>query len=207
MNPKDKKDPKGEDLEVKDPTQEEAEEEISPEEEADQEELTLEELRTQLAETRKKLKASNAESAARRKKLEAKEKEEADRKKAELSEVEKAQAEKKEAEEARDRLKQENRDLKIEQEFDILARSMKLSFINETARKDALKALDREAIGEDLEELEEEIKKVIKDRPFLIGKLEQQNINDGSAKGKNNKSSSTQEAISKKRKSSIVSPI
>jgi len=69
----------------------------TPEQPVETPAVTVESLQAELDKVQKALKETNAESAARRKKLEALEKAEAERKQAEMSEVEKLQAQLKEA--------------------------------------------------------------------------------------------------------------
>lgn len=181
----------------------EAEQEESHEEEP---ELTLEELKAQLAENKKHIKALNKESAERRIKLEAYEKAEAERKQADLSEVEKANAKAKQEESEKLRLSQENKTLKLQGAFTSKVRAMKLEFANENAERDAFQALDLEVVGEDISGMDAAIKKLVKERAYYFGTGEQtQTIEDGAAKGKINAAALTTEAINKKKRS--VSPL
>lgn len=185
---------------------EEKTEQDPPEEEAP-EELTLEQAKARILEQDKKLKAANQEATSRRKKLEALELAEKARKEAELSETQKLEARAKTAEEEKDRLAQENKDLKLRTEFQSKARALKLFFVNDQAEKDAFAALDREEVGEDLSGLEKAIKALLSSRPYFFSKADTQSINDGSSKGKKNDASLTAEAITQKKKRSGVTPL
>ncbi len=170
--------------------------------EDEEKEPTAEELKAQLEEKEKHIKSLNKESAERRKKLEAFEKAEADRKAAELTEVEKAEAKAKVAEAEKLKLEQENKLLKMQSSFNSKVRELKLEFVNETAAQDAFKALDVEAIGDDLAGMGDAIKTLIKDRPYLFGKPDQnqQFNNDGSKKGKGSQEALNADALAKKRR-------
>jgi len=194
-----------EEEEAKRKADEEAEAERKAKEEEEnsenEEEPTAEELKAELAESKKRIKALNNESAERRKKLEAFEKAEAERKQAELTEVEKAEAKAKAAEADKLKLEQENKLLKMQSSFNSKVREMKLEFVNETAAQDAFKALDVEAVGDDLAGMEDAIKILTKDRPYLFGKEDTtRQINDGKQKGRSTQEALNQAAIDKKRK-------
>lgn len=164
------------------------------------EEPTAEDLKAQLEEKEKHIKALNKESAERRKKLEAFEKAEAERKQAELTEVEKAEAKAKAAEADKLKLEQENKLLKMQGSFDSKVRALKLEFANETAAQDAFKALNVETVGEDLAGMEDAIKALIKERPYLFGKETERPITDGKQKGRSTQEALNADAIARKRK-------
>lgn len=182
----------------------EAERKAKEEEESSEseEELTVEQLKAKLDEKEKHIKSLNKESAERRIKLEAFEKAEQERKQAELTEVQKAEAKAKAAEERQIALEAENKTLKLEGAFAAKVRAMKLDFANENAEKDAFQALDLEAVGEDYAGLEDEIKRLVKERSYYFGKeSQQQHNNDGSAKGKINVRAANEKVIATKKRS------
>lgn len=182
--------------------------EQDPPEEETTEELTLDQAKAQIAEQKKKLSAANRESAERRKKLDALELAEKARKEAELTETQKIEARAKAAEEEKDRLAQENADLKLRGAFQSKTRALKLSFANEQAEADAFAALDRETVGEDQAGLEKAIKALLSSRPYLFSKADNtQSISDGSSKGKTNAASVTAEALTQKKKRSGLTPL
>jgi hypothetical protein len=202
MESKEKKDPQ-EDPETEDPKDPEQSSETTEEED-----LSPEDLKAELEETRKALRDTRREAKERRLALEALQKEKTEREEKELSEAEKLKKRAEEAEAKRLELEKENRDLKLRSSFDRKAQALKLSFANDTAAEDAYNALDPELVGDDLAGLEEAIKKVIKDRPYLLGKAVEERETpprDGSLRGKSNQSTLTREAVEKKRGS--ISPL
>lgn len=201
--------PETEEEKAKREAEEEAARKAKEEEEnsESEEELTPEQLKAQLDEQKKHIKALNKESADRRKKLEAFEKAEEERKQAELSEIDKVNAKAKQLEDEKATLAAENKTLKLERDFNSKVAAMKLTFANEKAAKAAFNALDLEVVGDDHSGLEDAIKTLVKEQSFYFGNSSQQiqTINDGSAKGKVNTTTTTAEAVEKKRKS--VSPL
>lgn len=169
----------------------------------DEKELTVDELKAQLEESRKHIKKLNGESAERRKKLDEFEKAEEERKQADLSEKEKAEARALKLEEEKQALARENQTLKLRQSFEAKVRDANLQFKNSLAAKDAFNALIEEVLEEDESEVtEDHIKQLVKERDYLFGKPDPNSINnDGSKKGKSNEAIITKEAIAAKKKS------
>jgi len=173
----------------------ESKEESSEEEE----ELSVEQLKAQLAEKDKHIKSLNKESAERRKKLEDFEKAETERKQAELTEVEKATARAKQLEDEKATLARENQTLKLQRDFESKVRDANLQFKNSHAAKDAFHALV-ELMDEDTEVTDDHIKQLLKERDYLFGKSENPNLgNDAGKKGKANSKIVTKEAIAEKK--------
>lgn len=144
-------------------------------------EATAAELRAQVEKQKNHIAALNKESADRRKKLEAFEKADTDRKTAELSEIEKIEAKVKAIEVEKNKLEAENKTLKLQGAFNAKVTALKLEFINEYAAEDAYKSL----AVEDVDGMEDAIKKLLKDRPYLFTAAEQsQQLNDGARKTK-----------------------
>lgn len=204
--------PKDKEQEEQDPEVEETQEEKDQEEEAsdpqegEEEELTLEELKERLKKREARLREVNAEAKERRLAYEKLEKEKKDREEAELSEKEKAERRAKEAEDNLAALQKENRSLKLSGLLTSKAKELKLEFASDQARKDALKFLDPEKLGEDFEGLEDELKEMSKARAYLFGKPDpNQFTDDGSRKGKKNARVSTQQALTNKRRQ--ISPL
>lgn len=176
--------------------------EQSSEQEDKSEGLTVEELAAQLAEAKKKLAAANKEAKDRRIALEALQKEKKDRDEAELSEAQKAAKRAEEAEARAQELEKKNRSLSIRTKAQSTARDLKLSFVNSKAEEDALRLLEEtEDLGDDLSGLEEALKTVSRERPYLFGKPIENSPppTDGSSKGRSNKAALDKEAINKKR--------
>ena len=124
-------------------------------------------LQAQLEETRKALKAANAEAADRRKKLQAFEEAETARKEAEMTEVEKANAKLAEMVAEHDALKQTLRDNALNAAIDLQAKT--LNFRNTS---DARARINRDALeyGDDEKwsGVEEALQALAKDSPYLI---------------------------------------
>jgi hypothetical protein len=166
----------------------------------DEEELTVEQLKAQLAEKEKHIKSLNKESAERRKKLDEFEKAEQERKQAELTEVEKAQARAKQLEDEKAALAKENQTLKLQREFEGKVRDAKLEFRNPLAAKDAFQALV-ELMGDETEVTDDHIKRLTKERDYYFGKADTTvHNNDGGQKGKGNKAITSQELVAAKKK-------
>ena len=108
------------------------------------------------------LKATNAESAARRKELEALRKESETRKLAEMSELDRLKAENAAHTVAITEREKELAALKLERDFDKAVSRLALSFYNEDARDEALKACDP------AQPIDKEIKRVTTARPYLL---------------------------------------
>jgi hypothetical protein len=193
----------GDDEEKEDEKSEEQEEEASSESE---EELTVDQLKEKLAKAEKRA-ANKADEATRlHLKVEEFEKAETARKQAELTEAQKAEARAKAAEDKQTALEAENKSLKMQGSFESKVRAMKLEFANENAAKVAFKLLDAETVGEDLSGMEDAIKALIKEHPYVFGKPDASSShNDGSKKGKVNAAATTNEAIANKKRS--VTPI
>ena len=171
----------------------------------EEEELTVEQLKAQLADQAKHIKSLNKESAERRKKLEEFEKAEQERKQAELTEVEKAQARAKQLEDEKAALARENQTLKLQREFEGKVRDAKLEFKNSLAAKDAFGAIVELLDGE-TEITDDHIKQLVKERDYYFGKPETNTqSNDAKSKGKGNTNILTEEQIAKKKKS--ISPL
>lgn len=183
----------------------EAKRKAEEEDETSEEEPGPDDLKAQLAESQKRIRELNRESAERRKKLEAFENAEAERKQAEMTEVEKANAKAKAAEEEQARLAKENQALKLQRAFEDKVRDAKLEFRNSLAAKDAFNALV-ELMGKDTEITDEHIKTLSKDRDYLFSKSDPnlQN-NDASKKGRANSTILTQELVNQKR--NMVGPL
>lgn len=175
----------------------ESEEENSEEEE----ELTVEQLKAQLAEKDKHIKSLNKESADRRKKLEEFEKAEAERRQAELTEVEKAQARAKQIEEEKVALAKENQTLKLQRAFESKLRDAKLEFRNPLAAEDAFKALVELMDEGETEVTDDHIKRLVKERDYYFGKADPTvHNNDAGNKGKGNTAITTKEAVAAKKR-------
>ena len=135
-------------------------------------EPTLEALQAELANAQSALKRVNAESAKRRKLLEAHEAAETKRKEAELSEVEKAQAAAKEWEEKHQALTAKLNAAQMRQAFYDEADAQKLSFVNPQAKKDAFTLADTSGVatGEGvMTGMPEAVKVLAKSHPHLFG--------------------------------------
>lgn len=168
----------------------------------EEEELTVDELKAQLAEKKKHIAKLNRESAERRKKLDEFEKTEQERKQAELTEVEKAQKRAKDLEDEKQVLARENQTLKLRQSFESQVRDASLTFKNSKAAKDAFNALVEEILEDgDTEVTGDHIKQLVKERDYLFGKPDPNTINnDGSKKGKTNSAVVTEEKVAEKKK-------
>lgn len=185
--------------------EEETSTEEDPESEEEEEDLSPDELKAKLAESEKARRAANKEAKERRLKLEALEKEKKDREEAELSEKDKLEKRAKEAEDRLASIEQENRSLKLSQEFARKTGELKLSFASEKARETGLNLLDLEKVGDDFDGLEDELKRLAKDHSYLFGKADPDTfINDGSRKSKVNASTVTKESISKQRQTQRI---
>jgi len=136
-------------------------------------ELTVEQYRAQLAESQKRIKELNRESAERRKKLEAFEKAQAEKETADLSELEKAKRELDGLKPELEQLKAERRKLLLERQFEKAARELKLEFASERAQETAYKLLDTEALGEDMSGMVDAVKALQKEHAYLFGKTVQ----------------------------------
>ncbi len=135
-------------------------------------EPTREALQAELASAQTALKRVNAESAKRRKQLEAHEKEKAEREKAELSEVEKAQGLAQEWEEKHKTLTEKLSAAQMRQAFYDEADTQKLSFVNAQAKKDAFTLADTSGVATDEDEMtgmDAAIKALTKSHPHLFG--------------------------------------
>lgn len=211
MPPKGKQEEEDPEVEKTEGDEEESEKDLSEtqdEEQEQEEELSLEEAKKRLAQREARLREVNKEAKERRLALEALQKEKKERDEAELSEKEKAEKRAKEAEDNLAALQKENRSLKLSSELASTAKELKLEFASEQARKDALSFLDPEKIGEDFENLEDEIKELSKTRPYLFAKPDPEKLlNDGSKKGSGRgagKAPTNQAIINKKRQ---ISPL
>lgn len=135
-------------------------------------EPTLEALQAELVNAQAALKRVNAESAKRRKQLEAHEKAEAEREKAKLSEVEKAQKLAQEWEEKHGALTAKLNAAHLRQAFYDKADVQKLSFVNAQAKKDAYTLADTSGVVTDEGEMTgmpEAVKALVKSHPHLFG--------------------------------------
>jgi hypothetical protein len=112
------------------------------------------------------LKSANKESAARRKQLEAFEKADADRKLAELSDIEKANTLLSEEQKKRQEAEAKLTTLHLEKEFDKAARTLQFEYANEQAAKDAFSYLT--AKGVTTETMEDALKELSQERPYLM---------------------------------------
>ena len=136
---------------------------------------TLEALQAELANAQAALKRVNAESAKRRKLLEAHEAAETKRKEAELSEVEKAQAAAKEWEEKHQALTAKLNVAQMRQAFYDEADAQKLSFVNPQAKKDAFTLADVTGVATDegvMTGMPEAVKALAKSHPHLFGTVQ-----------------------------------
>lgn len=167
--------------------------ETPPEQEQQEQsgEPTREALQADLANAQAALKRVNAESAKRRKLLEAHEKAKAEREKAELSEVEKAQVQAKEWEDKHKTLTAELDAARMRQAFYDEADVQKLAFANAQAKKDAFTLADTSGVVTDEGELtgmDAAVKALTKSHPHLFGTAQlPKDINardTGSGKGK-----------------------
>lgn len=195
--------PTPEEIEAKRLADEEAARKAQESEESseDDEELTVEQLKQKLEKEKRHAKNKEEEAARVQTKLAAFEKAEAERKAAELTDLQKAQAEAEAVKADKEKLAQENKLLKMQGSFNSKVRELKLEFVNETASQDAFKALDVATVGDDLAGMEDAIKALVKDRPYLFGKEDPaRQINDGSKKGKSSQEALNAEALNKKRK-------
>jgi len=135
-------------------------------------EPTLETLQAELAAAQAALKRVNAESAKRRKQLEAHEVAEAKRKEAELSEAEKAQQAAQDWESKYNTITAELDTARMRQSFYDEVDTQKLSFVNAQAKKDAFALSDLSGVVMDEDELTgmpEAIKALAKSHPHLFG--------------------------------------
>lgn len=135
-------------------------------------EPTREALQTELATAQAALKRVNAESAKRRKQLEAHDKAEAEREKAKLSEVEKAQKAAQEWEEKHNTLTAKLNAAHLRQAFYDEADVQKLSFVNAQAKKDAFTLADTSNVVTNEDEMTgipEAVKMLTKSHPHLFG--------------------------------------
>ena len=124
-------------------------------------------LQAELEETRKALKAANAEAADRRKKLQAFEEAEAKRKEAEMTEVEKLNAKLAEMVAQQEATQQSLRETKLNAAIDLAAKTLKFRKVTEARaliNRDALEYGDN---GE-WSGVEEALKALAKDSPHLI---------------------------------------
>lgn len=135
-------------------------------------EPTREALQADLANAQAALKRVNAESAKRRKQLEAHDKAEAEREKAKLSEVEKATATAKEWEEKHAALTAELSASQMRQAFYDETDVQKLLFVNAQAKKDAYTLSDTSGVVTDedgMTGMAETVKALTKSHPHLFG--------------------------------------
>jgi phosphohistidine swiveling domain-containing protein len=135
-------------------------------------EPTREALQAELVGAQAALKRVNAESAKRRKQLEAHDKAEAEREKAELSEVEKAQAAAQEWKEKHKTLTTELDAAQMRQAFYDEADVQKLSFVNAQAKKDAFTLADTSGVVTDedgMTGMDAAVKALTKSHPHLFG--------------------------------------
>lgn len=168
-------------------------------------EPTVEEMKAQLADSQKRIKELNHESAERRKKLDAFEKAEAERKTAEMSEMEKVNAKAQAVEAEKERLAKENRILTLQRDFENKVRDAKLEFKNSLASQDAFRAA-LELVGEGSEISDEQVKTLAKEREYLFGKTETvTSSNDAGARGRQNSAALSQEQVARKKQT--VSPL
>jgi len=149
-------------------------EQSTSETQVEQEQLgepTLEALQAELAGAKTALKRVNAESAKRRKQLEAHEKAKAEREKAELSEVEKAQKEAQDWESKFDTLTAELDTARMRAAFYDEVDVQKLTFPNAQAKKDAFALSDLSSVVMDEDEMTgmpEAVKALTKSHPHLF---------------------------------------
>ena len=92
----------------------------------------------------------------------------------ELAEKEKAEREKAET---------ELRSLKLQGAFEKSARKLNVEFQNENAAKDAFAKLDAASVGDDLKGMDDAVKKLLKDYPYLFKEISAEEI-DATVKGK-----------------------
>lgn len=122
---------------------------------------------------------------------------------ANATEVETATKRADDAEGKLETLRADNASLKLRQKFDVKVRALELKFANEAAEEDAFKALDTEAVGEDFKGMEDAIKQLEEDRPYLFSEEEGKPRvpkTDGKEKGAGNTSAASQTAVAAKRK-------
>lgn len=173
MPPKDKdEEEKIEDQESGEEEDLDQEEETSDdnEETEEEEDLSPEELRARLQKAQARLHKVNEEAKSRRLELERLRKEKQEKEEAELSEAQKAEKRAEKAEADLEELRKKNYSLQLSRELDSVVRELKLEFITDQAREDALLFLDKEKIGEDFAGLEDEVKALHKKRSHLFGK-------------------------------------
>jgi phage/plasmid primase-like uncharacterized protein len=163
------------------------------------ENATPEQLKAQLEETKKQLSAVNRESADRRKKLEAYEKAKADQDKANMTEVERLKAEKAEADNKLKELEREKRTLILQGQFEKVAKSINVTFVDEQARTDAFGYVDLEKVEDDGKGLKEQLQLINKTRPYLFKALEAPDT-DATSKGRGNSTLNEEEIIKRKRR-------
>jgi hypothetical protein len=167
--------------------------------EQDDEGLTPEQIKRNWLEAQKRIKELNRESAERRKKLEAFEKEAEDRKNADLSDAEKAKAELAKISPEVERLRNENRKLLLEGKFEKAARKLKLEFANETAQGVAYSLLDQEIVGDDGAGMEKALEAIIKENAYLVNNRMANPETDARPKGKVNGEQLNADILAKKR--------
>jgi hypothetical protein len=203
MPPKEKQDPnEEEEIETQEDETEEEDLETEEQEETEEEEdLSPEALREKYLQARAELKKTRKEARARRlklKELEQKEKERAD---AELSEAEKLKKDLSDRDSELETLRQEKRSLLLSQELGKQVRKLRVEFISETAREDAIAILQNEDLGEDFEDLEQAIKDLVKDRNYYFKKADpNQFIEDGRKKTKVTPRTVAQQTVNQKRR-------
>lgn len=138
---------------------------------------------SELETLRAALKKANAESAERRKRLDALERQEAEKKTAGLSEVEKANAALKEHQEKVAALEAENLGYKREKAFAKAVAGMGSKFVNDIAREDALAYLPADLDLTDETAVKAALNEIKKNRPHLFAAPQPAPSNDGDKRG------------------------
>jgi chromosome segregation ATPase len=144
---------------------------------------TVEELQAELEEREARIKALNAESAERRKKLEAFEKADEEKKRAAMSELEKAKKDAADAQAELEKLKASHAGIQLERAFEKTARELKFVFASEKAQDTGFALLDKAVVGEDGQGIKDALAQLQKDHPYLFKAAEADDI-DATDKGR-----------------------
>jgi hypothetical protein len=118
----------------------------------------------------------------------------------ELAESARAEAENEKT--AREKLETELRVSRMKSAFEKSASNLGLGFVNETAMDDAFEKLDVEVVGEDLKGMDEALKKLQKERPYMFKETESFDI-DARQKGKESASTVNEKTIRAKKSNSL----
>jgi len=115
----------------------------------------------------------------------------------ELAEKSQKEAEAKQAE--KEKAEAELKSLKLRSAFEKAVGKLSLAFANEAAAQDAFEKLDVESVGEDFKGMDEAIKKLHKERPYLFGEVEAADI-DARQKGQETTAAANEKLINQKKR-------